>query len=137
MRTSATTILPSLLLLAVPACCLAAAHTATHHPGRTTHASLHHVTSRSHTTRAALHRDTGGMPAERATQIQMALIQKGYLAGEPSGAWDASSIAAMQKLQADNGWQTKLTPDARALIKLGLGPQPVTVPIPTPQPQKP
>jgi hypothetical protein len=63
------------------------------------------------------------MPAERATQIQMALIQKGYLAGEPTGAWDAPSIAAMQKLQADNGWQTKLTPDARALIKLGLGPQ--------------
>ncbi len=29
----------------------------------------------------------------------------------------------MQKFQADNGWQTKITPDARALIKLGLGPK--------------
>ena len=29
----------------------------------------------------------------------------------------------MQKLQADNGWQTKLIPDSRALIKLGLGPE--------------
>jgi hypothetical protein len=29
----------------------------------------------------------------------------------------------MQKLQEDNGWQTKITPDSRALIKLGLGPQ--------------
>jgi hypothetical protein len=28
----------------------------------------------------------------------------------------------MQKLQADNGWQTKLVPDSRAIIKLGLGP---------------
>ena len=63
------------------------------------------------------------MPSERATQIQRALIQKGYLSGEPTGTWDASSIAAMQKLQADNGGQTRLTPDARALIKLGLGPQ--------------
>jgi len=28
----------------------------------------------------------------------------------------------MQKYQADNNWQSKTTPDARALIKLGLGP---------------
>jgi hypothetical protein len=27
-----------------------------------------------------------------------------------------------RKFQADQGWQTKLTPDSRALIKLGLGP---------------
>ena len=71
---------------------------------------------------------------ERATQIQMALIQKGYLSGEPTGTWDASSIAAMQKLQSDNGWQTKLTPDSRALIKLGLGPQATPAPSTTPQP---
>jgi hypothetical protein len=30
--------------------------------------------------------------------------------------------AAMVKYQADQGWQTKLMPDSRALIKLGLGP---------------
>jgi hypothetical protein len=28
----------------------------------------------------------------------------------------------MQKYQADHGWQTRLTPDSRALIALGLGP---------------
>jgi hypothetical protein len=28
----------------------------------------------------------------------------------------------MQKFQADQGWQTKLMPDSRALMKLGLGP---------------
>ena len=28
----------------------------------------------------------------------------------------------MQKYQSDHGWQTKLIPDSRAIIKLGLGP---------------
>ena len=62
------------------------------------------------------------MSSERATEIQSALIQRGYLFGEPTGTWDSASYAAMQKLQSDNGWQTKLVPDSRALIKLGLGP---------------
>jgi hypothetical protein len=60
--------------------------------------------------------------SERATQIQAALIKNGYLTGTPSGHWDAESEAAMQKLQGAQGWQTKLTPDSRALIMLGLGP---------------
>jgi len=59
---------------------------------------------------------------ERATQIQNALIHSGYLTGDPSGHWDGETEAAMTKLQADNGWQTKLVPDSRAIIKLGLGP---------------
>ena len=62
-----------------------------------------------------------GISPERATQIQTALIKAGYMTGTPSGTWDAPSQAAMEKLQADNGWQTKLVPDARALNKLGLG----------------
>jgi hypothetical protein len=61
------------------------------------------------------------MDDTRATQIQTALVKAGYLK-EASGHWDAESQAAMQKLQGDNGWQTKLVPDSRALIKLGLGP---------------
>ena len=64
-----------------------------------------------------------GIDDQRATEIQAALIKAGYLSGTPTGHWDsASSLAAMQKVQADNGWQTKLVPDSRALIKLGLGP---------------
>ena len=63
-----------------------------------------------------------GIEDERATEIQAALIKAGYLTGEPSGHWDSESQAAMVKLQADNGWQTKLVPDSRALIKIGLGP---------------
>jgi hypothetical protein len=42
--------------------------------------------------------------------------------GEPTGVWDSSTQAAMQRYQADQGWQSKTTPDSRALIKLGLGP---------------
>ncbi len=59
---------------------------------------------------------------ERAREIQTALIREHYMTGEPTGEWDAESQAAMSKFQADQGWQTKLTPDSRALIKLGLGP---------------
>jgi hypothetical protein len=59
---------------------------------------------------------------DRAREIQTALIREHYLIGEPTGQWDSESQAAMSKFQADQGWQTKLTPDSRALIKLGLGP---------------
>ena len=65
---------------------------------------------------------TAGIDPARATQIQTALIKAGYLNNEPSGTWDAPTQAAMEKMQADNGWQTKLVPDSRAIIKLGLGP---------------
>ena len=59
----------------------------------------------------------------RATQIQTALVGAGYLSGEPSGHWDAGTESAMLRFQSDNGWQTKLIPDSRAIIKLGLGPK--------------
>lgn len=62
------------------------------------------------------------MEPERVTAIQTALVREHYLSAEPSGKWDADTQAAMLKFQADQGWQTKLTPDSRALIKLGLGP---------------
>jgi peptidoglycan hydrolase-like protein with peptidoglycan-binding domain len=58
----------------------------------------------------------------RVTQIQQALIREHYMDGEANGNWDAATLAAMQKFQADQGWQTKLMPDSRALKKLGLGP---------------
>jgi hypothetical protein len=63
-----------------------------------------------------------GIEDQRATEIEAALIKAGYLSGTPSGHWDSISEAAMRKLQGDNGWQTKLVPDSRALIKIGLGP---------------
>jgi hypothetical protein len=60
---------------------------------------------------------------DRAMEIQQALVREHYLTSdEASGQWDATTQAAMQKYQADQGWQTKLMPDSRALKKLGLGP---------------
>ena len=64
-----------------------------------------------------------GIDDTRATQIQTSLIKSGYLSGTASGHWDAQTESAMQKFQEDNGWQTKLIPDSRAIIKLGLGPE--------------
>jgi hypothetical protein len=61
---------------------------------------------------------------ERAREIQAALIRETYMQGEPSGSWDETSRRAMVKYQEDHGWQTKVVPDARALIELGLGPSP-------------
>jgi len=59
---------------------------------------------------------------DRTRTIQQALIREKYLTGEPTGVWDARTQEAMARYQADNGWQSKVTPDSRALIKLGLGP---------------
>lgn len=59
---------------------------------------------------------------DRTREIQVALVKEGYLTGEPTGVMDDRTKAALAKLQADNGWQTKIVPDSRALIKLGLGP---------------
>jgi hypothetical protein len=59
---------------------------------------------------------------ERAQAIQQALIREHYLSGAPTGEWNETSEAAMRRYQEDNGWQTVVVPDSRALIKLGLGP---------------
>ncbi len=76
----------------------------------------------SKNSRTAKKRGQQAIDHDRATAIQEALIREHYLQGEPSGTWDAATQAAMQKYQADQGWQSKTTPDSRALIKLGLGP---------------
>jgi hypothetical protein len=59
---------------------------------------------------------------QRTLEIQEALIREHYLDGKPTGVWNDATQRAMQRFQADNNWQSKTTPDARALIKLGLGP---------------
>lgn len=58
----------------------------------------------------------------RTLEIQQALIREHYLDGEATGEWDQATRDALTRLQNDNHWQTKIIPDARALIKLGLGP---------------
>ena len=84
--------------------------------GHSKHKGAHHVTV-SHVIQGQRQIDP-----ERTREIQSALIQKNYMTGEATGDWTPETEAAMQKFQADNGWQTKLMPDSRALIKLGLGP---------------
>ena len=86
--------------------------------------SGHHHHHKAHVRKTSHHvvRGQRGIDSDRAREIQEALIRQNYLTGAPTGEWDAATESAMQKYQADNGWQTKLTPDSRALIKLGLGP---------------
>ena len=67
-------------------------------------------------------RGQANIDSGRAHEIQTALIREHYLNGQPSGIWDDATQKAMKRYQADQGWQSKTTPDARALIKLGLGP---------------
>ena len=81
-----------------------------------------------HTKPAPKHVGQRAIDDSRATEIQAALIKSGYLSGQASGHWDSQTEAAMQKFQSDNGWQTKLMPDSRAIIKLGLGPHQDTAP---------
>jgi|HubBroStandDraft_4_1064222.scaffolds.fasta_scaffold00418_15 hypothetical protein len=98
-------------------------HTTAPHPS--SHPSPYTSIQKSKTARGkkvARKRGQQAIDSARAREIQTALIREHYLQGQPTGTWDGASEAAMQKYQADHGWQSKTTPDARALIKLGLGP---------------
>jgi hypothetical protein len=120
MRTARALLALSIVVgFAVPALAAGAAATARKHRNRTSSKSM-----AKHTTKFVPRQRS--IDDDRATEIQQALIKAGYLTGQPTGHWDDASIAAMTKLQADNGWQTKLVPDSRALIKLGLGPSSVS-----------
>jgi len=82
-----------------------------------------HTSSRHRTPRGAWkHHGQQAIQRDRAIEIQQALIRERYLDGAPSGEWDTRTQQAMSRYQIDNGWQSKITPDSRALIKLGLGP---------------
>jgi len=92
-------------------------------------ATTHHSTGTTHSKRSGHKaapksrlRGQQAIDPARVTEIQQALIREHYLTGEANGQWNETTKAAMQKYQADQGWQTKLMPDSRALKKLGLGP---------------
>lgn len=103
-------------LVALPAFATRSHRAATAGHGKALH-HLKHVAALAHIIQGQRTIDSG-----RTREIQSALIERNYLTGTPSGEWDADTEAAMTKFQGDNGWQTKLMPDSRALIKLGLGP---------------
>lgn len=84
----------------------------------------HHSSRLSHVRKAATWKRHGQQQigGDRAREIQEALIREHYLNGQPTGVWDAKTSEAMRRFQSDQGWQSKVIPDSRALIKLGLGP---------------
>ncbi|MGH9398011.1 MAG: peptidoglycan-binding domain-containing protein [Terriglobia bacterium] len=65
------------------------------------------------------------IPPARAQQIQQALIQDGDLHGLPTGRWDGQTRDAMRLYQHKNGFQATGLPDAKSLMKMGLGPHPL------------
>lgn len=105
----------ALLLITAAAPCFAKTHP------RRGPTSPKHPSPKRASSKAVKHTGQRSIDDNRASEIQSALVKSGYMT-ESSGHWDATTEAAMQKYQADNGWQTKLIPDSRAIIKLGLGP---------------
>lgn len=101
-----------------------ASHTSTSFHKKSSSTSAHSTTSKSKKSRksAASRHGQQKIDPQRTLEIQQALIREHYLTGKPSGVWNDETQQAMQRYQADNNWQSKTTPDARALIKLGLGP---------------
>jgi hypothetical protein len=66
----------------------------------------------------------GAPSSDRYKEIQQALASKGYLKSEPSGVWDADSVAAMRQFQTDRKLDPSGKLTAASLIDLGLGPKP-------------
>jgi hypothetical protein len=60
---------------------------------------------------------------DRIKEIQQALIQRGYLKGEPSGVWSQDSTDAMRRFQEDQKMEASGKVSSMALIQLGLGPK--------------
>jgi peptidoglycan hydrolase-like protein with peptidoglycan-binding domain len=61
----------------------------------------------------------------RIEEIQQALIREGFLKQEPTGKWDEATRAAMRNYQQANGFNVTGLPEAKPLMKLGLGPHPL------------
>ncbi len=99
---------------------------ASNHPSSKHSSTSSHSTAskskKSHKSTASRSHGQQKIDSKRTLEIQEALIREHYLDGKPSGVWNDATQQAMQRYQADNNWQSKTTPDARALIKLGLGP---------------
>jgi peptidoglycan hydrolase-like protein with peptidoglycan-binding domain len=60
---------------------------------------------------------------QRYKEIQQALANKGYLAGEPAGVWGQDSVDALRRFQQDQNLDATGKIDSLSLIALGLGPK--------------
>lgn len=65
-------------------------------------------------------RPAPGIPPERVTEIQNALIKSGFLDGPATGVYDDATIDAMKQYQAQNGLSQTGLPSAPLLKKLGV-----------------
>jgi peptidoglycan hydrolase-like protein with peptidoglycan-binding domain len=63
---------------------------------------------------------------QRVQEIQQALIRDGYLQGDASGEWDTPTRGAMLRYQTMHGFPPTGLPEAKSLMKLGLGPHPLS-----------
>ena len=62
---------------------------------------------------------------QRVQEIQQALIREGYLHGDANGQWDTATHDAMLRYQTDHGFPATGLPEAKSLMKLGLGSHPL------------
>lgn len=61
--------------------------------------------------------------SNRIREVQEALTERGYLQSEVSGTWNAASIVALKRFEADQKVRVDGKIDAKILIALGLGPK--------------
>ena len=101
-------------------------HTTSH----TTSSASRRTGSHTHTVRS--HPTTGQqrlarlhLQPERTQEIQQALIREGYLQGDATGEWDARTHDAMLRYQTAHGFPATGLPEAKSLMKLGLGSHPL------------
>lgn len=97
-------------------------HITPHHVVRHSHAQRrrHHVDYRARRHSAWIHIHRG-----RVEQIQQALVKAGFLNEDPTGRWDSATRRAMRHYQQANGFAATGLPEAKPLMKLGLGPHPL------------
>ncbi len=95
-------------------------HQSAHHP------ATRHVSSKVRRAAADRRRRAHLRPEpERIQEIQQALVQAGYLNAQPNGRWDDQTREAMRRYQNDHGFPVTGLPEAKSLMKLGLGPHPL------------
>jgi peptidoglycan hydrolase-like protein with peptidoglycan-binding domain len=99
-------------------------------PHRTTaHASQHRSTTagnrRPHPLTGQQRLARLHLQPDRVTEIQQALIREGYLQGDANGMWDGRTHDAMTRYQTMYGFPATGLPEAKSLMKLGLGAHPL------------
>lgn len=63
---------------------------------------------------------------DRVQEIQQALIREGYLSNDAAtGEWDTRTHDAMLRYQTMHGFPATGLPEAKSLMKLGLGSHPL------------